>query len=195
MKAIRIHQRGGTEVMRLEETAVPSPGAGEVLIKVAVAGVNLSDLGQRRGDYPNLVPLPTTLGSEVAGIIVGRGADVTAPHEGERVVALAQGGYAEYALAPAAQVMTIPEGVSFAQATMVPIQGETAYLLLDKAAHLQHGARVLVHAAAGGVGSLAVQLARLLGAGMVIGTVRDAEKLGYISELGADIAVNTSDAN
>ncbi len=195
MKAIRIHERGKTEVMRLEEITVPTPGPGEVLIKVAVAGVNYADLGQRRGDYPNLVPLPTTLGSEAAGIVVGRGSGVTAPAEGERVVALVQGGYAEYALAPAAQVMTIPAGVSFAQANIVPIQGETAYLLLDKAARLQPGERVLVHAAAGGVGSLAVQLARLLGAGMVIGTARANEKLAYIRGLGADLAVNTSDPN
>ncbi|MDQ2809083.1 MAG: zinc-binding dehydrogenase [Chloroflexota bacterium] len=195
MKAVRIYARGGVDVLRYEDIATPSPGTGEVLIAVATAGVNYSDLGQRRGDYPNLVPLPTTLGNEVAGTIVGRGSDVDGPADGTRVVALVNGGYAEYAVAPAALAVAIPDGVSFAQATVIPIQGQTAYLLLERATRLQAGERVLVHAAAGGVGSLAVQLARLLGAGCVIGSSTSPDKAAYIRELGADAAVNTNEPN
>lgn len=195
MKAVRIYERGGTDVLRYEDLPTPTPGAGEVLIAVAAAGVNYADLGQRSGNYPNLVPLPATLGYEVAGTIVAHGPGVAGPPDGTRVVALVNGGYAEYAVAPAALAVPIPAGVSFAQATVVPIQGQTAYLLLARAARIQPGERVLIHAAAGGVGSLAVQLARLLGAGLVLGSSTSPDKLAYIRELGADAAINMNTPN
>jgi NADPH:quinone reductase len=195
MKAVRIHQRGGTEVLKLEEVATPVPQQGEVLIQVAVAGVNYADVGQRQGNYPNLAELPLTLGSEVAGTVVKTGPGVDASLEGRRVVSLVDAGYAEFALAKAEEVIPIIDGVSFAQATVIPVQGQTAYLLLDKATRLRHGERVLVHVAAGGVGSLAVQLAKSMGASMIIGTTTSKSKLGFIRDLGADVAVTTNEAS
>jgi NADPH:quinone reductase len=193
MKAVRIHQRGGTEVLQLEEVATPVPQQGEVLIQVAVAGVNYADVGQRQGNYPNLAELPLTLGSEVTGTVVKSGPGVDTSLAGRRVVSLVNAGYAEFALAKAEEVIPILDGVSFAQATVIPVQGQTAYLLLDKATRLQQGERVLVHAAAGGVGSLAVQLAKSMGASMVIGTTTSQSKLGFIRDLGADVAVTTKE--
>lgn len=195
MKAVRIHQRGGTEVLKLEDIATPVPQQGEVLIQVAVAGVNYADVGQRQGNYPNLAELPLTLGSEVAGTVVKTGPGVDASLEGHRVVALVDAGYAEFALAKAEEIIPIIDGVSFAQATVIPVQGQTAYLLLDKATRLRQGERVLVHAAAGGVGSLAVQLAKIMGASMVIGTTTSKSKLDFIRDLGADVAVTTNEAS
>ena len=195
MKAVRIHQRGGTEVLKLEEVATPVPQQGEVLIQVAVAGVNYADVGQRQGNYPNLAELPLTLGSEVAGTVVKCGPGVDTSLDGRRVVSLVNAGYAEFALAKAEEVIPILDGVSFAQATVIPVQGQTAYLLLDKATRQQQDERVLVHAAAGGVGSLAVQLAKSMGASMVIGTTTSQSKLGFIRDLGADVAVTTKEAS
>jgi NADPH:quinone reductase len=196
MKAVRIHQRGGIEVLNLEEIATPVPQQGEVLIQVAVAGVNYADVGQRQGNYPNLAELPLTLGSEVAGTVVKSGPGVDSSLEGRRVVSLvASGGYAQFALAKAEEAIPLVDGVSFAQATVIPVQGQTAYLLLDKATRLLKGERVLVHTAAGGVGSLAVQLAKSMGASMVIGTTTSKSKLDFIRELGADVAVLTNEEN
>jgi NADPH:quinone reductase len=193
MKAVRIHERGGPEVMRVEEVPTPMPKTGEVLIKVAVAGVNMADAGQRSGMYPNLAPLPVTLGYEVAGTVAAVGADVRFPFPGLRVVAHVEGGYAEFAVANAQEIIPLPENVTFETAIAVPIQGLTAYLALDPAARFQKGESVLVHAAAGGVGTLAVQLAKLLGASTVVGTARSAAKLDLIRQLGADLAVNSTD--
>lgn len=191
MKAVRIHERGDTSVMQVEEIATPTPQAGEVLIRVAAAGVNYADTGQRSGNYPNALPLPLTLGFEAAGTIVSRGPGVSAPAEGTRVVALVEGGYAEYALARAELAVPLPENVSFEQATIIPVQGQTAYLALTRGAHFSPGEVVLVHSAAGGVGSLAVQIAKIMGARMVIGTTTSDSKLAVIRELGADLAVNS----
>lgn len=193
MKAIRIHARGETDVMKLEEIDTPVPGEGEVLIKVELAGVNYSDLGQRKGNYPNLVALPATLGNEVAGTVVAQGPGVSVPAPGTRVVSLVDGGYAEYAVARALTVIPLLDNVTYAQAIVLPIQGQTAYLLLEKAARLQKGERILIHAASGGVGSLAVQLARSFDAEMVIGTAHSPEKLEFIRSLGADLALDTND--
>ncbi|MBA2393383.1 MAG: zinc-binding dehydrogenase [Ktedonobacteraceae bacterium] len=193
MKAVRIHERGATDVMKFEEIETPVPGAGEVLIKVAVAGISYSDIGQRKGTYPNLVELPMTLGNEVAGTVVARGPGVVDPMVGTRIVSLVDGGYAEYAIARANQVMPILDGVSFAQATVIPIQGQTAYLLLDKAAQLRQGESILIHASSGGVGSLAVQLAQSKGASLIIGSTSSHEKLDFVRSLGVQAVINTND--
>ena len=195
MKAVRIHQRGGIEVLQLEDIETPVPQQGEVLIRVAVAGVNYADVGQRQGNYPNLAELPLTLGSEVVGTVVQCGPGVDVSLNGRKVVSLVDGGYAEFALAKAEEVIPIGDNVSFAQATAIPVQGQTAYLLLDKATRLQRGERVLVHSAAGGVGSLAVQLAKNMGASMVIGTTTSQKKRDFIRDIGADVAVATNEAN
>jgi NADPH2:quinone reductase len=190
MKAVRIHETGGPEVLRLEEVETPIPARGQVLIKVAAAGINFADLAQREGRYLTRTRVPTTLGAEVAGTVAALGPDVAAPTVGTRVAAVVSGGYAEYAVATPATVIPIPDGMSFAEGAAFPIQGLTAYQLLHDAAKVQPEERVLVHAAAGGVGTLAVQMAKLLGAGLVIGTASTAEKLALAKELGADIGVN-----
>lgn len=191
MKAIRIHETGGPEVMHLEEIETPTPKAGEILIKVAAAGINYADLAQRAGAYLTPTRTPITLGGEVAGTVAANGPGVTSPVVGTRVVAIAQqGGYAEYAIAQANMVIPIPPGLDFTHAAAFPLQGMTAYQLLHESARIQSGERVLVHAAAGGVGTLAIQLAKLMGAGTVIGTASNAEKLNLIRRLGADVAIN-----
>lgn len=195
MKAIRVHQRGGLEAMKMEEVERPTPTQRQVLIKVAVAGVNFADLGQRNGNYQNLAPLPLTLGFEVAGTIEEVGAGVTTLSKGTRVVALVNGGYAQYAVADATVTVPLPEQVSFAEAVVLPVQGQTAYLALEKAARLHKGERVLVHSAAGGVGSLLVQLAKLMGASMVIGTTTSENKEEFIRTQGADVVVHTNEKN
>jgi NADPH2:quinone reductase len=193
MKAIRIHARGGPDVMVLEDVPKPVPGPGQVLIEVFAAGVNYADIGQRQGVYPNLRDLPATLGDEAAGLVVEIGPGVTGLAVGQRVVSLVAGGYAEYALAAAEDVLPLPDDLAYAAATAIPIQGITADLLLRNASRLRPGESVLVHVAAGGVGSLAIQLARRAGASFVIGSTRTAAKAETILALGADLVVNSAD--
>jgi len=189
MKAIRLNETGGQEVMHLEEIETLTPKAGEVLIKIAAAGINYADLMQRQGTYMTRTRTPMTMGFEVAGTVEALGANVTSPGVGSRVVALTGGGYAEYTTAPANTVISIPENLDLTHAAAFPVQGITAYQLLRESAHLQQGESVLVHAAACGVGTLAVQLARLMGAGKVIGTASNSKKLELVKELGADAAI------
>jgi NADPH2:quinone reductase len=195
MKAIRIRETGGPEVMHLEEIETPTPQAGEILVKVAAAGINYADLAQRAGAYLTRTRTPMTLGSEIAGTVATFGPGVTSPVEGTRVIAFTQGGYAEYAIAQATMVIPIPPGIDFTHAAALPLQGITAYQLLRESARIQPGESVLVHAAAGGVGTLAVQLARLIGAGTVIGTASNAHKLDLVRRLGADVAINYTEQN
>jgi NADPH:quinone reductase len=190
MKAIRIHETGGPEVMHLEEIETPTPKAGEILIKVAAAGVNYADLAQRAGAYLTRTRTPTTLGIEIAGNVAALGTGINSPVVGTRVAAFCEGGYAEFAISQANMVIPIPQGIDFVHAAALPLQGITAYQLLHESARIQPGESVLVHAAAGGVGTLAIQLAKLMGAGTVIGTASNAEKLDLIRRLGADVAIN-----
>jgi NADPH2:quinone reductase len=190
MKAIRIHETGGPEVMRLEEVETPTPGQNEVLLKIAAAGINYADLAQRQGAYLTKTRTPMILGFEVAGTVAAHGPGVTTPPIGTRGVGIVSGGYAEYAAANVATLIPIPDSLDFAHAAAFPVQGLTAYQTLHDAGRLQRGESVLIHAAAGGVGTLAVQLARLLGAGKVIGTASNEQKLDLIRRLGADVAIN-----
>src|SRR5690349_3761785 len=130
MKAIRIYEVGGPEVLQLEEVETPTPRQGEVLIKVAAAGINYADLAQRQGHYLMPTEVPSILGFEVAGTVVARGPGVSAPAEGTRVAALTSSGYAEYVVAQASSVIPIPDYLSFAEAAAFPVQGLTAYQLL-----------------------------------------------------------------
>lgn len=196
MQAIRVHQIGGPDVLRLEASETPQPGAGEVLIKVVVAGVNYADVGQRAGMMggPHRVELPFTPGFEVAGTVAALGEGVQGPPPGTRVAAvLDSGGYAEYAVAPADKLFPLPPGLDFAPATAMLVQGLTAYSLIHDAAKVQKGESVLIEAAAGGVGSLLVQLAKAAGAGTVVGTVGSADKMDLVRDLGADVVINYSD--
>lgn len=190
MKAIRIHKLGGPEVMHLEEVETPTPKEGEVLIKVAAVGINYADLAQRQGTYLTRTHTPLILGMEVAGTIVALGPGVTTLKEGTRVAAFGNGGYAEYVTASANALIPIPDTLDFAHAAAFPVQGLTAYQLLRESAHLQAGESVLVHAAAGGVGTLAVQLAKLMGAGTVVGTASSESKRELARKLGADVAID-----
>ncbi|MBA2441899.1 MAG: zinc-binding dehydrogenase [Rubrobacter sp.] len=194
MRAIVVRETGGPEVLGLEDMPVPDPGEGEVLIRVVAAGVNYADAGLRAGmaGGPHAVKLPYTPGFEAAGTVAAVGPGVTGLAPGRRVAAvLESGGYAEYALAPAAALVEVPEGMDFDTATAaLLVQGITAYGVLHDAAGLRAGESVLVQAAAGGVGSLAVQLAGLAGAHPVIGTASTPEKRQRLSELGVDHAID-----
>lgn len=193
MLAIRISTTGGPEILRADDIPVPTPAAGEVRIRVEAAGLNFIDTYQRSGLYA--VPLPFTLGAEVAGIVSAVGAGVTEWVPGDRVAtAKASGGYAAEALAPAAHVVKIPAGVTTATAAALMLQGLTAHYLVTDTFPLKPGDTALVHAAAGGVGLLLVQLAKRRGA-RVIATVGSEEKVALARAAGADeVVVYTRDA-
>lgn len=199
MKAIRMHEPGPPEVLKLEEVATPTPGPGEVLVKVEVAGVNYADTGMRQGMFGGPhgpAKLPATPGFEVAGTVAAIGEGVEGFEEGDRVAAvLESGGYAGYAVAPAMMLVRVPEGVELAQATALLVGGITAYGILHDSARLQKAETVLVMAAAGGVGHLAVQLAKLAGAGKVVAAAGSDEKRELALSLGADHAIDYTQAD
>lgn len=189
MRAIRIGEWGGPEVLELVEDApVPEAGDGQVLIRVTRAGVNFADTHARENSYLARYELPMIPGAEVAGVVERDGGGFTA---GQRVVSLVgTGGYAEYVAAPAATTLPIPEGVGDGVALALLLQGLTAWHLYRTSAKLAAGESVVVVAAAGGVGSLAVQLAKPMGAGRVIATASSEDKRALALELGADAAVD-----
>jgi NADPH:quinone reductase len=190
MKAIRIEEYGGPEVLQYVDVEKPEADAGKVLIKVHAAGINYAETMQRQNKYLTPTKLPSVLGSEAAGVVEEVGAGVTNLKVGDRVLTLGEGAYAQYVVAPARGVFPLPANVSFEQAVTIPVQGLTAYEILKFSGQLKPGESVLVHAAAGGVGVYAVQLAKLLGAGMVIATASTAEKLELAKSLGADQVIN-----
>jgi NADPH:quinone reductase len=182
MRAIQVREFGGPEVLELVDLPAPEPGPGEVLIRVSRAGINFADTHQRRNEYLAAAELPLVPGTEVAGV-----RDDT----GERVVAVTgTGGYAELAIAPEALAVPIPDGVDDGVALALVVQGLTAWHLYRTSARVAEAESVVVHAAAGGVGSLAVQLGRPMGAGHVIATASTEEKRALALELGADAAVD-----
>lgn len=192
MKAIRIHQYGGPEVLAQVELQRPTPGPDEVLIKVHAASVNPFDWKVRAGYMKDFLPLtfPTTLGWDVSGTVAEVGADVTRFKRGDEVFTRLEngGGYAEYAVAREAIVARKPGSLDHVQAAAVPTAGLTAWQALFEVGQLTAGQMVLIHAAAGGVGNFAVQFAKARGA-HVIGTA-SARNLAFIRELGADEAVD-----
>jgi NADPH2:quinone reductase len=182
MRAIQMTEFGGPEVLTLSELPVPVAGPDEVLIRVTRAGLNFADTHTRTNSYVQKATLPLVPGGEVAGI---------REDTGERVVALVgSGGYAEYATAPKDLVFPIPDEIDDGTALAIIVQGLTAWHLYRTAGHVADGESVVVHAGAGGVGSLAVQLGHPLGAGRVIATASSAEKRALTLELGADVAVD-----
>ena len=198
MRAIRMDETGGPQVLRPVEIDRPEPGEGQVLIRVAAAGVNFTDVMARQGIYvtrDGMPALPVVPGSEVAGIVAAVGPGVLEPVVGSRVAALVNGGYAEYAVAPSELAYPLPENVDFAEAVAYLVQGITAWQLLQDCARLHAGERVLVHSAAGGVGTLAVQLAKEFGASAVIATAGSRPKLDLAAELGADVCVDYTGAD
>jgi NADPH2:quinone reductase len=189
MRAIVVGALGGPEVLQVREVDRPSAGPGETLIRVDRAGVNFSDIGRRRNGWNNPAqPLPVIPGFEVVGRRVSDGARVLG------VTTVGSGGYAEYAVMPDSLTRLVPEGVSDAAALAAAIQGVTAWGALLSAARLKKGETVAVMAAAGGLGSLAVQLARLHGASRVIGVASSDLKRRLVLELGADAAVDADPA-
>ncbi len=190
MRAIQMSEFGGPEVLKLTELPTPTPGEDEVLIAVTRAGVNFADTHTRTNSYVRKATLPLVPGGEVAGTIE-RAPAGSALQVGARVVALTgTGGYAQYATAPAAHAFPIPDGVDDGTALALILQGTTAWHLYRTAGRLAPGESVVVHSAAGGVGSLAVQLGHALGAGRVIGTASSEKRRALAVELGAEVAVD-----
>ena len=191
MKAVVAEELGEPEVLRYVDVERPAPRDWEVLIEVEAAGINYADTMRRRDQYLTRQSFPFTPGSEVAGTVVEVGEGVENASEGDRVVTLlGTGGYADFAVAPAASLIPLPENLGFDEAAAIPLQGLTAYHTIKTSGALKEGESVLVHAAAGGVGSLAVQMAKLLGAGRVIATASSPEKLDLARSLGADALID-----
>jgi NADPH:quinone reductase len=182
MRAIQMTEFGGPEVLELADLPVPEPGTEEVLIRVTRAGLNFADTHTRTNSYVQKATLPLVPGAEVAGV---------REDTGERVVALvSSGGYAEYAVAPERLTFPIPSELDDGTALALIIQGTTAWHLYRTSGRVAPGESVVIHAAAGGVGSLAVQLGHPLGAGRVIATASSEDKRALALELGADVAID-----
>jgi len=192
MKAIRVHEFGGPEKLVYEDVAEPTPGPGEVLIRVAAAGIAHTDTLIRQGESHGPgegLQLPFIPGLEVSGTVAAVGTGVSSVREGQRVIAATpNNGYAEMVVAPAGRVFPVPERVSLIDAAVIPVQGLTAALAIQSAGQLLEGEWVLVTAAAGGVGSYAVQIAKAVGAQVVAATGSE-EKGAFARKLSADASV------
>jgi NADPH:quinone reductase-like Zn-dependent oxidoreductase len=185
MKAACIHAFGGPEVLRVEEVPVPEPQVGQILVHVRAAGVNPVDWKIREGQFGK-IPLPSIMGSDFSGVVEALGPKVEEFRVGQAVfgtVADESGSYSEFAIAPTSQAAEKPDALNHETAAVLPIAGLTAWQALFDKAELQPGKKVLIHAAAGGVGSVAVQFARWKGA-RVVGTASD-QHLEFVRELGA----------
>ncbi len=193
MHAIVITEPGGPEVLKWTRVPDPVAGPGEVLIDVAASAVNPADLLQRQGFYPPPAGAPPYPGLECSGRVAEVGPGVTGWHEGNEVCALvAGGGYAEQVAVPAGQLLPVPRGVSVIEAAALPESACTVWSNVFQLAHLASGETLLVHGGAGGVGTLAVQLARAWGA-RVLCTAGSAHKLARCVQLGADRAISYRD--
>ena len=185
MQVVRIHQQGGPEVLRLEEVPTPEPGPGQARVRVAAAGVNFIDIYHRSGQYK--VPLPFSIGREGAGTVEAVGPGVSDVGVGQRVAwAGVPGSYATHVLAPAAELVPVPDGVSDQHAAAAMLQGMTAHYLSHSSFPLEAGTSCLIHAAAGGVGLLLCQMAKMRGASPIIGTTSTDAKARLAREAGAD---------
>lgn len=184
MTAVRVHEHGGPEAMRVDSINTPEPAPGEALVHLDAIGVNFIDVYKRTGLYR--LPLPATLGEEGSGTVVSVGPGVSEVKEGDRVAwASVTGSYAEFAAVPAARLVPVPDGLDGRTAAALMLQGMTAHYLATSTYPLKQGDRCLIHAAAGGVGLLLVQIAKKLGA-FVIGTAGSDEKAALARLAGAD---------
>jgi NADPH:quinone reductase-like Zn-dependent oxidoreductase len=193
MKAIRISEFGGPEVLRLVDIPTPAAGAGELLVKVAGAGVNPVDYKIRAGKYPAVKAdkLPFILGRDVAGVVVECGTSVSGFSKGDAVFAmpgLGRGGYAELAVVKASEAAPKPASLSALEAGAVPLAALTAWQGLFRHGNLKAGQRVLIHGGSGGVGHFAVQFAKAKGA--YVATTASPQHVGYLTHLGADEAID-----
>ncbi|MCP2259988.1 NADPH:quinone reductase [Streptoalloteichus tenebrarius] len=192
MRRLRHHDHGGPEVLRIEETPVPQPARGEVLVRIEAVGVTLPLLGHLRAAS---TPVPSCPGGEISGEVVAVGEDVHDLAVGQRVAGVVfDGAHAEYVAAPAAALGVVPDGVEAADAMTVTRSGLVALGAL-RVGRFAEGERVLVTAAAGGVGHVAVQLARALGAARVVAAVGSSDKADFVRDLGADEVVRYDDAD
>ena len=190
MQAIEIVEPGGPEVLQPTERPVPRPAAGEVLIRVAAAGINRPDVMQRTGNYPPPPGAPDLPGLEVAGTVAALGSEVTDLAPGDKVCALvAGGGYAEYCAAPAPQCLPVPDGLDMTSAAALPETFFTVWTNVFDRGRLSAGEKFLVHGGSSGIGTTAIQLARAFGA-EVFATAGSAEKCTACEELGAAAAIN-----
>ena len=193
MRRVDFSEFGGPEALQVEEVDVPTPGPGEVLIRAEAIGLNFVDSKVLRGPENGPFfqrPAAGNLMGDVVGTVTAVGADVDEGLMGTRVAALVmKDAVSDYSVAEAQWLVSVPEGLDLASASMLPVAGPVAFRVL-RTGQLAPGESVLIHAAAGGVGHLAVQLAKLLGAGTVIGTASSESKLAFIKDLGADVAVN-----
>jgi NADPH2:quinone reductase len=184
MKAIVIESTGGPDVLVYKDAPTPTPKAGEVLVRVEAVGLNFIDVYHRTGLYP--LPLPFTPGMEAAGVVESIGPEVAGFATGDRVAyAMATGAYAQFAIAPAAKLVRLPDGVSFEQGAAAMLQGMTAHYLVTSTYALKEKDTALIHAAAGGVGLLLAQMAKRIGA-RTIGTVSTEAKAELAREAGID---------
>jgi NADPH2:quinone reductase len=195
MKAVRVHELGGPDVLRYEETTDPKPSKGEALVKIAAAGVNFLDIYYRSGFHwggHHSRPLPYIPGAEAAGTVVAVNNEVTGINVGDRVaygISNGYGSYAELYNVPSWHLFPLPSAVDFATAAAVMLQGMTAHYLTHSTYAVKQNDTVLVHAAAGGTGLLLVQIAKMLGA-RVIGTVSTGEKAEFARRAGAEATIN-----
>ncbi|TCO49165.1 NADPH:quinone reductase-like Zn-dependent oxidoreductase [Kribbella antiqua] len=193
MRAVRYHEYGGPEVLRLEDVAVPEPGSGQVLIEVEAIGANAIDAALRSGNTPWDRPLPAALTGDVVGRISKLGPDAPpGVAVGQRVAALAEDAFAEYAVSDF--VVPIPDDADAGEASMMSMTAPLALRLLE-AGRIPAGGTILIHSAAGTIGHLAVQLARFFDPKTIIGTASSAARLDFIRSIGADAAVNLTDEN
>ncbi|MBO1437893.1 quinone oxidoreductase [Meiothermus sp. CFH 77666] len=187
MKAVRVHQPGGPEAMQLEDIPTPTPGEGQALVRLLAIGVNFIDTYKRSGLYA--VPTPFTVGEEGAGVVEAVGPGVEGIRPGEVVVySNVQGSYAEYAVVPADKLVKVPTGLNPKIAVAGMLQGMTAHYLTHSTYPLKAGETCLIHAGAGGVGLLLIQMAKMIGA-TVITTASTEEKRALAKEAGADYAL------
>jgi len=188
-KAVRIHQTGGPAALVLDDVTLAAPKANELLLELAVAGVNYIDTYHRTGLYK--LPLPATIGREAAGVVKAVGSDVKGFSVGDRVVYFAGGSYATHALVDAGVAVKIADDISFKDAVAIHLQGLTAHAFITDVYRVKEGDTVLIHAAAGGTGNLLVQMCKIKGA-TVIGTVGSPEKAELAKAAGADHVINYS---
>lgn len=187
MKAVMVTSHGGPEVLKYMTTDIPEMAANQVLIKVSATSVNFADIMARQGKYHNAKQPPFIPGLDAAGVIEAVGSEVKDLKIGQRVIAFTKNGsYAEYVVADQDLVFVLPENVDFDTAAACPIISFTSYKLLADVARVQPGETVVIHAAAGGIGTTAIQLAKILGAGCVIGTVGNEKKIEIAKDAGAD---------
>jgi NADPH2:quinone reductase len=192
MQAIQFSEYGEPGVLRLVELPTPQPGRREALVRIESAGVNYADTARRRNRYLDKTPLPFVLGGEIAGVVEQVGEGVENVRVGDRVTAVVhQGAYAQYAVVPALALLAIPEGIDDDVATTLLVQGLTGWLIFrGTSTPLTPGESVAIQGAAGGVGSQAVQIAKLLGASPVIALAGSQEKCDFACSLGADIGID-----